>query len=152
MRSSLLALACCVALIGCVEFKPKGGSPTPKPGPGPAPVPVPDTALRRAVADSLADVPREECVKLYGVFTALAAYVEGGSKGVESTGQLLQLTTKTLDNLSWAKGKYPRLAEVVKNGLNEKFKTPRPMADARAEVVATFREIAAGCQDGAMRK
>lgn len=150
MRSSILALLCVLA-IGCVDVKSKGGGSSPTPGPTPGPV-VPDTALRRSVADSLTDVPREECVKLYGVFTALAQYVEGGSKGVESTGQLLQLTTKTLDNLSWAKGKYPRLAEVVKTGLNEKFRTPKPMADARADVVATFREIAAGCQDGAMRK
>lgn len=150
MRISILALICCLA-IGCVDIKPKGGGSVPTPGPTPGPV-VPDTALRRSVADSLTDVPRDECVKLYGVFTALAAYVEQGAKGIDSTGQLLQLTTRTLDNLSWSKGKYPKLAEVVKVGLNEKFKTPKPLADVRADVVATFREIAAGCQDGAMRK
>lgn len=149
MRSSILALLCCLA-IGCVDIKPHGGS-APTPGPTPGPV-VPDTALRRAVADSLADVPREECVKLYGVFTALANYVNAKGKGVDSTSQLLQLTTGTLDNLEWPKGKYPKLAEVVKTELNARFKTPKPMDEARAEVVSTFREIAEGCMDGAMRK
>lgn len=138
-------------MVGCVKVTPRGGAtPTPSPTPGPV---VPDSALRRSVADSLTDVPREECVKLYGVFTALESYVQQGAKGVESTGQLLQLTTRTLANLDWSKGKYPKLSDTVRNGLNERFKDPKPMDElTRGRVAGTFSEIAAGCRDGAMRK
>lgn len=148
-----IALAVMLAVAGCVEVTPIGPGPNPlPPGPGPAPLPTPDTPLRRAVAESLADVPRDECIKLYGAFTALADYVQAGSKGVDSTGQLLQLTTKTLDNLDWAKGKYQRLSDVVRSGLNERFKVPRKIDEVRADVAGTFREIAAGCRDAAVRK
>jgi hypothetical protein len=147
MRRNLVFALFGLAVAGCIEVTPHGQTPTP----GPGPAPVPDSPLRRAVAEALTDVPRPDCVKLYGVFTALASYVEAGSPGVDSTAQLLQLTTRTLSNLAWAKGQYPRLAEVIRTELNTRFKTPRPMNDARAEVVATFQAIAAGCHDGASR-
>lgn len=148
MRNSIFALVAAVALSGCVDVKPIGPTPTP----GPTPIPTPDTATRRAVADSLSDVPKDECVKLYGVFTALSDYVRDGSPDVQSTGQMLQLTQRTLANLAWAKGRYPRLAETVKTELNTRFKQPKPMDGARAEVVAAFTEIAAGCRDAGRRK
>lgn len=144
-------LILCLLLVGCIEVAPNGGGSIPRPTPGPSPV-VPVTQLRRSVEASLADVPRDECVKLYGVFEALAGYIESGGSGVESTGQLLQLTTKTLDNLGWAKGRYPRLAEAVRVGLNERFRQPKAISDVRGDVVSTFREIAAGCRDGAVKK
>lgn len=145
MRRNLLVPLFGFLIVGCIEVTPHGPTPTP----GPAPNPVPDSPLRRAVADALAEVPRTDGLKLYGVFTALASYVEAGSPSVDSTTQLHQLTTRTLSNLAWAKGQYPRLAEVIRTELNTRFKTPRPMNDARSEVVATFQAIAAGCHDGA---
>lgn len=157
-RNSMLVaintLAVAALLVaGCLEVTPVGPVPPVPPGPNPnPPAPSPDTPLRRSVADSLSDVPKEDCVKLYGVFTAVAAFVNDGAAGVESTGQLLQLTQRTLDNLSWAKGKYPRLAETVRTALNERFKVPRKITDAKHEVAATFGEIAAGCRDAATRK
>lgn len=152
-RGLLLSLSLAALVAGCIEVSPNGGgsSPSPQPGPGPV-VPVPDTQLRRSVAAALAEVPRDECVKLFGLFTALASYVESGSPGVDSTGQLLQLTGKTLDNLAWAKGRYPRFREVIGAELNLRFKIPKQIADVRGEVVSTFREIAAGCRDAALSK
>lgn len=153
MRGRILSAALCATLLaGCIEVRPNGTVPGPVPGPSPGPTPVPDTQLRRNTAAALAEVPRDECIKLYGVFTALAGYVESGGAGVESTGQVLQLTGKTLDNLAWAKGRYPRFRDAIGAELNLRFKIPKPIAEVRGDVVTTFREIAAGCRDAAVQK
>lgn len=149
MRNNLLALAMCGALIGCVEFKPKGGS-TPSPGPGPAP--MPETEFRRAVTVSLATATRKDCVSLYGAFAALADYVEDGAGNVTSTGQVLQFSTQTLKNLRWPEGKYTDFTKTVTDGLNKRFEDPKPLAQAKDDVVRAYREIAAGCQDAAKGK
>lgn len=149
MRSSSLAFAC-LLMVGCIEFVPNGS--TPAPGPGPAPAPAPETEFRRAVATSLSTATRGECVDLYGAFAALADYVEDGAGGVTSTGQVLQLSTQTLKNLRWPQGKYPEFTRVVTAGLNSRFEDPKPLDQAKGQVAAAYREIAAGCQDAAKGK
>ena len=69
------------------------------------PTPPPDSKVL-AIANSLSNAEREDCVKMYGVFTAFSRYIEDGHRGIDNTKQMLDLWKKTLDNLGWDKEKY----------------------------------------------
>jgi len=114
------------------------------------PTPAPDSKVL-AIADSLSDAEKEDCVKMYGVFTAFSRYVEDGHRGIDNTKQMLDLWKKTLDNLGWDKEKYLKFTDAVEAELKSRgLEDSKPMSEAKSTVVEAFELIASGCKHAAI--
>lgn len=118
--------------------------------PTPAPPPTPETKVI-AIADSLSGAKKEDCVKMYGIFTAFSQYVKDGHKGVNNTKQMFDLWKNTLDNLGWDKEKYSKFTDAVEAELKSRgLEDPKPMSEVKSSVVEAFELIANGCKHAAI--
>ena len=143
----------CVVVLSTVCFTsgcllPSDPGPTPTPAP-PIPTPPEDTKIV-AIANSLSDANREDCVKMYGMFTAFSKYVKNGHKGIETTKQMLDVWKEALNNFGWDNEQYPKFTDAVESELkNSGLEDPKPMSEAKTSVVEAFELIAAGCKHAA---
>jgi hypothetical protein len=146
---AVLSVTCFAS--GCLLPPASDSGPTPTPAP-PTPTPTPpEDAKIVAIANSLSDARKEDCVKMYGVFTAFSKYVENGHKGIETTKQMLDVWKETLNNLGWNNEQYPKFTDAVESELKSRgLEDPKPMSEAKTSVVEAFELIAAGCKHAAL--
>ena len=137
----VILLGAC-SICGCLfpSASNESGPPTP-----------PEDAKVIAIADSLSDASKEDCIKIYGIFTAFSQYVKDGHKGVDNTKQMLDLWKNSLDNLGWDKEKYSKFTDAVEVELKSRgLEDPKPMSEAKSTVVEAFELIANGCKHAAI--
>jgi len=149
VKLRLTLLAGLLILQGCLYSAPPNG-----PAPVPNPVIPPDeSAVRAGVSDSLLDASHDDCVQAYGLFMALARYIDRGHQNIKTTPQLFELWKSVLDNAGWAREKYPALTDHVEAELKLRgFEDPQPMEDVKNSAVEIFSWIALGCKDAAEAK
>lgn len=93
-----------------------------------------------------------DCRLMWAAFESMAEYVENGHNGITSSGQAIKLWSKYCDNLGWKKGKYEEFSEAVKEAFDEYgLDEPKPMDEVADKVEDTFRVLAAGCKEAALK-
>lgn len=150
IRRSTLAAACVLSFLSGCLFAPA----TQPPPPGPPP---PDTnaALRGRVVEAVQDIPRDDCLAAYGMFTIFAEFVGEGRYGdkIKTTADLLNLWGRMVKVSGWEKEKYTKLTDVVEEALRDKgLDVNKPIADVKTDIADAFRTIGLGCKDAALAK
>lgn len=116
--------------------------------------------VRRGITNALSKdkVTKTDMILLFGVFDGVAAYVDGLEEGTSvTTGEagLGANLKQTLDRIGWPNNKYKAVkAEIGRAwsayGLDEAQSLSDE--DAKADTLAMFRLLAAGCRDVLERK
>ena len=105
------------------------------------------------IASALLSASKDDCVLLYGAFTAFSTYVENGHRDIDDTPKLFQVWRKMLENLGWEKEKYVAFTDTVEGILKDKgFEDPKKVSDVKDDIIDAFNKIAEGCKMAALAK
>jgi hypothetical protein len=107
----------------------------------------------KLIASTLLSASKDDCILLYGAFTAFSTYIENGHRDIDTTPKLFQVWQKMLENLNWEKEKYAVFTDAVENILKGKgFEDPKKISDVKNDVIDVFNKIAEGCKIAALAK
>ena len=146
MARKIFPILLCLLLVGCLhQSAPTTNAPDDETSP--------HSEEAKLIASALLSASKDDCILLYGAFTAFSTYIENGHRDIDTTPKLFQVWRKMLENLGWEKEKYATFTDAVENILKGKgFEDPKKMSDVKNDVIDVFNKIAEGCKTAALAK
>lgn len=132
-----LLLLTCLSWTGCLQTSDAPDS-----------IPEPTGEVRTTIANSLQQANQNDCLLIYGIYTAAADYVEGDQLQATDAADLYRQLEKMFALADWPTGRYPDFTTAHEQVMDPLLSSPNEtIMDRRADIAHLFRQIALGAQD-----